>query len=127
MNVVIQRWDFFQSKSVLYGYLSSSYLLSSLPDNIYDRNRASGRLNNGIPMVPKRRVPSELEKFRCSLPVYEHQEDIIRFITENKVVLVVGETGSGKTTQVGLTNGTARWSKASKGLKQKFGHSAWSI
>ncbi|XP_072227665.1 3'-5' RNA helicase YTHDC2 isoform X2 [Leuresthes tenuis] len=77
-----------------------SMSLAAEPDNIYDRNRASGRLNNGIPMVPKRRGPSELEKFRCSLPVYEHQEDIIRFIRENKVVLVVGETGSGKTTQI---------------------------
>lgn len=73
-----------------------------LSDNSYDKNRASGRLNNGIPMVPRRRSPSELDSFRCSLPVHEHQEEIIQIIKKNRVVLVLGETGSGKTTQVCL-------------------------
>ncbi|XP_042338333.1 3'-5' RNA helicase YTHDC2-like, partial [Plectropomus leopardus] len=68
--------------------------------NSYDRNRASGRLNNGIPMVPQRRSPSELDSFRCSLPVHERQEEIVQLIRGNRVVLVVGETGSGKTTQI---------------------------
>ncbi|PWA26344.1 hypothetical protein CCH79_00018160 [Gambusia affinis] len=66
----------------------------------FDRNRASGRLNNGIPMVPRKRAPSELDIFRSSLPVHEHQEEIVRLIRENRVVLVLGETGSGKTTQI---------------------------
>ncbi|XP_040013730.1 3'-5' RNA helicase YTHDC2 isoform X2 [Xiphias gladius] len=65
-----------------------------------DRNRASGRLNNGIPMVPRRRNPSELDSFRRSLPVQERQEEIIQLVSGNRVVLVVGETGSGKTTQI---------------------------
>uniref|UniRef100_A0A8C8F0K5 R3H domain-containing protein n=1 Tax=Oncorhynchus tshawytscha TaxID=74940 RepID=A0A8C8F0K5_ONCTS len=52
-----------------------------------DKNRTSGRLNNGIPQVSKRRGPSELDFFRRSLPVYEHQEEIV-------------QTGSGKTTQI---------------------------
>uniref|UniRef100_M3ZZJ7 RNA helicase n=1 Tax=Xiphophorus maculatus TaxID=8083 RepID=M3ZZJ7_XIPMA len=60
----------------------------------------SGRLNNGIPMVPRKRAPSELDIFRSSLPVHEHQEEIVRLIRENRVVLVLGETGSGKTTQI---------------------------
>lgn len=76
--------------------------MSPPSDNSYDRNRASGRLNNGIPMVPRKRSPSELDSFRRALPVYEHQEEIVQLIRENRVVLVVGETGSGKTTQVGL-------------------------
>ncbi|XP_071321926.1 3'-5' RNA helicase YTHDC2 isoform X2 [Trachinotus anak] len=69
-------------------------------DNSSDRNRASGRLNNGIPMVPQRRSPSELDSFRCCLPVHERQEEIVKLIRGNRVVLVVGETGSGKTTQI---------------------------
>ncbi|XP_022600321.1 probable ATP-dependent RNA helicase YTHDC2 isoform X1 [Seriola dumerili] len=69
-------------------------------DNSYDRNRASGRLNNGIPMVPRRRSPSDLDSFRRSLPVHERQEEIVQLIKGNRVVLVVGETGSGKTTQI---------------------------
>ncbi|XP_034751396.1 3'-5' RNA helicase YTHDC2 isoform X2 [Etheostoma cragini] len=51
-------------------------------------------------MVPRRRSPSELDSFRRSLPVHERQKEIIQLIRENKVVLVMGETGSGKTTQI---------------------------
>lgn len=79
------------------------YFSASVSDNSCERNRASGRLNNGIPMVPQRRNPSELDSFRRVLPIHECQEEILQIIRENKVVLVVGETGSGKTTQVGLT------------------------
>ncbi|XP_074473095.1 3'-5' RNA helicase YTHDC2 isoform X3 [Sebastes fasciatus] len=70
------------------------------PDVSCERNRASGRLNNGIPMVPRRRSPSDLDSFRRSLPVHERQDEIVQLVRENRVVLVVGETGSGKTTQI---------------------------
>ncbi|CAK6975730.1 '-5' RNA helicase YTHDC2 [Scomber scombrus] len=79
---------------------SSGMSVSAESDNSYDKNRASGRLNNGIPMVPRRRSPSDLDSFRCSLPVHERQEEIVQLIKESRVVLVVGETGSGKTTQI---------------------------
>ncbi|KAJ8395601.1 hypothetical protein AAFF_G00030820 [Aldrovandia affinis] len=69
-------------------------------DSCQDKNRTSGRLNNGIPQVPQRRGPSDLDFFRHSLPVYERQEEIVKVIKENRVVLIVGETGSGKTTQI---------------------------
>ena len=36
---------------------------------------------------------------RKLLPVYECREDLLQVIRENQVVVVVGETGSGKTTQ----------------------------
>ncbi|XP_070706567.1 3'-5' RNA helicase YTHDC2 isoform X2 [Pempheris klunzingeri] len=78
----------------------SGLSVAAEPDNSCDRNKASGRLNNGIPMVPQRRNPSELDSFRRSLHVHERQEEITQLIRENRVVLVVGETGSGKTTQI---------------------------
>ncbi|XP_065513687.1 3'-5' RNA helicase YTHDC2 isoform X1 [Caloenas nicobarica] len=62
--------------------------------------KTSGRLNNGIPQVPVKRGESEFDSFRQSLPVFEKQEEIVKTIKENKVVLIVGETGSGKTTQI---------------------------
>ncbi|XP_053330262.1 3'-5' RNA helicase YTHDC2 [Spea bombifrons] len=65
-----------------------------------EMSKASGRLNNGIPQVPVKRGESEFDSFRNSLPVFEKQEEIVRIIKENKVVLIVGETGSGKTTQI---------------------------
>ncbi|XP_035383082.1 3'-5' RNA helicase YTHDC2 isoform X1 [Electrophorus electricus] len=69
-------------------------------DSNRDKNRTSGRLNNGIPQVPQRRGSSDLECFRRALPVFERHEEIVATIKENQVVLVVGETGSGKTTQI---------------------------
>ncbi|XP_029025572.1 3'-5' RNA helicase YTHDC2 isoform X2 [Betta splendens] len=69
-------------------------------DNSFDSSRASGRLNSGIPMVPERRSASELDSFWSSLPVRECQGEVLQCIRENRVVLVVGETGCGKTTQI---------------------------
>ncbi|XP_077594067.1 3'-5' RNA helicase YTHDC2 [Stigmatopora nigra] len=69
-------------------------------DNAFDPSRPSGKLTYGVCAVPSKRIPSELDAFRTSLPVYEHQEEIVRLIKDNRVVLVVGETGSGKTTQI---------------------------
>lgn len=37
---------------------------------------------------------------RKSLPVYEHREGLLSAIKDHQVLIVVGETGSGKTTQV---------------------------
>lgn len=76
-----------------------------MSDSTLDKNRASGRLNKGIPVVPPQRSSSELDAFRCSLPVQEHKREILQLIRENRVVLVVGATGSGKTTQVGGSDG----------------------
>ncbi|XP_009982820.1 PREDICTED: probable ATP-dependent RNA helicase YTHDC2 [Tauraco erythrolophus] len=63
-------------------------------------NKTSGRLNSGIPQVPMKRGESEFDSFRQSLPVFEKQEEIVRIIKDNQVVLIVGDTGSGKTTQI---------------------------
>ncbi|XP_061875352.1 3'-5' RNA helicase YTHDC2 isoform X2 [Colius striatus] len=63
-------------------------------------NKTSGRLSNGIPQVPAKRGESEFDSFRQSLPVFEKQEEIVKIIKDNRVVLIVGETGSGKTTQI---------------------------
>lgn len=70
------------------------------PDASDGKSRTSGRLTHGIPQVPHTRGPSELDCFRRSLPVYERQEELVQTIRENQVVLVLGETGSGKTTQI---------------------------
>ncbi|KAJ0064818.1 hypothetical protein NL108_015585, partial [Boleophthalmus pectinirostris] len=79
---------------------SNSSLRMAIEAGGCDKNRASGCLNNGIPMVPRKRNRTDIDNFRCSLPVYQKREEIVQLNTENRVILVVGETGSGKTTQI---------------------------
>lgn len=55
-----------------------------------------------------KRGESEFDSFRQSLPVFEKREEIVKLIKDNKVVLIVGETGSGKTTQVCFINETKK-------------------
>ena len=61
---------------------------------------AFGRLTSNVPQVPARRGHSDLYQFRQTLPVYQMGSVIINKINESKVILIAGETGSGKTTQV---------------------------
>ena len=41
-----------------------------------------------------------LKEVRESLPVFHYREDLIDAIKEHQVLVVEGETGSGKTTQI---------------------------
>lgn len=50
--------------------------------------------------IPPARISTELDSFRSTLPVFQHKEEIIRSINSNRTLLITGETGSGKTTQV---------------------------
>ncbi|XP_069787051.1 3'-5' RNA helicase YTHDC2 isoform X3 [Narcine bancroftii] len=69
-------------------------------ENNREMNKTSGRLNNGIPQVPPKRGDSDLDAFRQSLPVFEKRDEIVKTIKGNRVILIVGETGCGKTTQI---------------------------
>ena len=75
-----------------------SFIIPSV-DGSQGKNR-SGRLNNGVPQVPQKAVSSALDSQHDSLPLHAYQEKILRLVKDNSVVVVVGETGSGKTTQV---------------------------
>ncbi|XP_059470010.1 ATP-dependent RNA helicase DHX8 [Neocloeon triangulifer] len=37
---------------------------------------------------------------RQSLPIYKLKDDLIKAVTDNQILIVIGETGSGKTTQI---------------------------
>ncbi|XP_029204296.2 3'-5' RNA helicase YTHDC2-like [Acropora millepora] len=63
-------------------------------------NKVVGKLNNNMPAIPPVAKPNEFSSIRKSLPIYELREQILKLISENQVILISGETGSGKTTQV---------------------------
>lgn len=42
----------------------------------------------------------EMLESRAALPISQLKDDILRLLEENNVLVVCGETGSGKTTQV---------------------------
>ena len=47
-----------------------------------------------------RRTNMSIKEQRESLPVYAFREQLIKAVRENQIMIVVGETGSGKTTQL---------------------------
>lgn len=42
----------------------------------------------------------QIEQTRRSLPIFPYREDFLRAVEEHQVIILVGETGSGKTTQI---------------------------
>lgn len=53
-----------------------------------------------MPIIPQPLKASALIAERKSLPTWSHREEILNMISKNKVVMITGDTGSGKTTQV---------------------------
>jgi ATP-dependent helicase HrpA len=58
-----------------------------------DIDRSAGRFCHRQQHLPKPKFPSEL-------PVAARRDEIARAISENQVIVITGETGSGKTTQL---------------------------
>ncbi|XP_055694746.1 3'-5' RNA helicase YTHDC2-like [Lutzomyia longipalpis] len=59
-----------------------------------------GTLTNGLVVVPPPGRGNAVKQMRRNLPIFHHRTEILTKITENQVVVIVSETGSGKTTQV---------------------------
>ena len=55
---------------------------------------------NSKKLERKNKIPEKIKKFRKNLPIFEEQQSILEAIRSNQVVLIKGETGCGKTTQV---------------------------
>ncbi|NNL94674.1 MAG: ATP-dependent RNA helicase HrpA, partial [Xanthomonadales bacterium] len=60
----------------------------------------SERLENSVRVVQRRRDSLPGPEYDDALPITAHREEIIDAIREHPVVVVAGETGSGKTTQL---------------------------
>jgi pre-mRNA-splicing factor ATP-dependent RNA helicase DHX16 len=68
------------------------------PDSLLSQNFA-------VPKNPEKTAPqlTAREKIaidKKSLPIFSHREKLLELVRDNQVVVLVGETGSGKTTQI---------------------------
>ncbi|ORX39465.1 P-loop containing nucleoside triphosphate hydrolase protein [Piromyces finnis] len=73
--------------------------LSSDDDN--DKSKRNGKGGNKyLPNTNKNSSYKAMLKKRETLPIYKHRKEILDLIENNQVVLIAGETGSGKSTQI---------------------------
>ncbi|KAK8793914.1 hypothetical protein WA171_003042 [Blastocystis sp. BT1] len=56
--------------------------------------------NESANVFRNKRTKKNLEQERKSLPVYQYRQQIINSVKKNPTTIIVGETGSGKTTQI---------------------------
>ncbi|XP_065208806.1 ATP-dependent RNA helicase DHX8-like [Planococcus citri] len=47
-----------------------------------------------------RKIDPKVEKQRKSLPIYKKKDELIEALTKHQILIIIGETGSGKTTQI---------------------------
>ena len=79
----------------------------ALDDSVTKKTKATSEGGDEVEINPWTGVPfsaryySILEK-RQKLPVYQFKDKLIDCVKENQIVVVEGETGSGKTTQVSV-------------------------
>ncbi|EMG45744.1 DHR2 Probable ATP-dependent RNA helicase DHR2 [Candida maltosa Xu316] len=60
-------------------------------NNAFNFTRSSSQLAS---------TAQDLLKIRQQLPIYHHKDKIVEYINNNQVTIVIGETGSGKSTQI---------------------------
>lgn len=58
------------------------------------------KINSGVLKLERSQKAKELLKVRENLPIYQHKDKIIDYVTNNQVTVIIGETGSGKSTQI---------------------------
>lgn len=63
-------------------------------------HKAMGQLNNGVAQIPNTQYNKDVLAFRSNLPVYIQRQELMDAINNSQVVVIAGETGSGKTTQI---------------------------
>ncbi len=64
------------------------------------QKQQTANTNDSLKRLEFRQANCPEPKFDESLPINQHREEIAKLIQQNQVVIVCGETGSGKTTQI---------------------------
>ena len=86
--------------------LSDYELLLQLDNEFLERLKRGDTFENEVVDVrvqereERDRAHKQIQHQRRSLPVYEHKQDLLQAVKENQIIIVQGETGCGKTTQI---------------------------
>lgn len=78
-----------------------------------------GDKQEDVPVETKRKI--SMEEVRKSLPVYKYRDQFLDAMSKHQVLIVVGETGSGKTTQLPQYLHEAGYSRNESGKILKIG------
>ena len=109
-----------QKKDALYRESTGNYRLlgramSTTNISIYTRLNLIAGENEEVGVEEKVFTAHEkILKGRKKLPVFAYREEFLAAVRDNKVLVIVGETGSGKTTQIPQYLHEAGWSKLGK-------------
>ena len=74
-----------------------NFRLKDVNNFINERDYKIGSMN----MLEKEKIiKNQIQQEKMNLPIYEYKEKILELIKEKKILIIEGETGSGKTTQI---------------------------
>ena len=74
-----------------------NFRLKDVNNFINERDYKIGSMN----MLEKEKIiKNQIQQEKKNLPIYEYKEKILELIKEKKILIIEGETGSGKTTQI---------------------------
>ncbi|KAM9920240.1 hypothetical protein OXX59_007362 [Metschnikowia pulcherrima] len=65
-----------------------------------DEEGRAFRISQGISRGSLAKKSEELLEIRKRLPIYQHKDKILDYVSRNQVTVIIGETGSGKSTQI---------------------------
>ncbi|KAJ0980676.1 hypothetical protein J5N97_008931 [Dioscorea zingiberensis] len=72
-----------------------------IKESVMDRIQYEDALGGEIPEdAAAKSALQKLKEERKTLPIYPHREELLQAIEQYQVIVIVGETGSGKTTQI---------------------------
>lgn len=91
-----------QTDFLRYKEMSFTELIKKKEDSfgVHEPGAMDKQLHEEFVLSTKTDKYMKMLQFRQKLPSFRHKEEIVDLVKQNKVVLVAGNTGCGKTTQV---------------------------
>lgn len=122
------QWEQYQTKLATSQLSKSKALLPDEYDYVFDDAQNVGFIMDstmsGATSAERRQLEQKLaeaeqraasiESARKSLPVYAFRDELIQAVNDHQILIIVGETGSGKTTQIPQFLHEAGYSKGGK-------------